>query len=569
MNSLTGLSVATFAKLTTQKNLKIIGISSSCRFWQQKRRFSSSNARLNRQSKPLVVSAVVGVGSFALWKLFTKSSVLAEVPNESQASEEDLSSYGNLREGLAFYTEEEVSKHKNKTDRIWVTYKSGVYDITDFVEVHPGGELILMAAGGSVEPFWDVYQLHNTANILEMLEEFRIGNFKSDGKSKRAKSTGDPWANEPFRSPQLTVRSVKPFNAESPLDALVDSFTTPNELFFVRNHLPVPTVDESTYRLEIKGLGVAKPISLTLNELKTRFPKTSVTMTIQCAGNRRSEMDKVKPVKGLFWGKGAISTATWTGVRLTDLLDFYGVKRSEESIKHVHFIGLDQDPLQGNRYGASVPAFRVLDPKSDVLIAYEMNGRTIPRDHGYPVRAIIPGVVGARQVKWLGEIVLSDKENDSHWQHSDYKGFHPSIDASNADYSKSVAIQEYPIQSAICTPQDGSVVQVEADGAILVKGYAWSGGGRGIIRVDVSPDDGASWLEAELLTQNDRSLYRNWAWTQWQVRLPVPKGQSGLKIVCKATDSSYCGQPESFEGIWNFRGVLGNAWNRIQVKCST
>lgn len=552
--------------LCRSKQLNSNIFASSYKFYHQN--INDKSDKFN--SRPLVIATTIGfISSLTAYKLLTKSDVLADTSKDQPESDEnDISSFGNEITGLTVYTKEDVSKHKSKENRIWVTYKSGVYDITDFVEVHPGGEVILLAAGDSIDPYWDVYQMHKCKNVLEMLEEYRIGNFKNDTQTDSGKEkTSDPWSNEPVRSPKLIVRSVKPFNAESPLDTLVESHTTPNDLFFVRNHLPVPIVDPVTYRLEIKGIGVEKPISLTLNELKTRFPKTSVTMTIQCAGNRRSEMDKVKPVKGLYWSKGAISTATWTGVKLTDLLDYYKIKVSPESIKHVHFVGLDKDPLKGNQYGASVPSFRTLDEKSDVVIAYEMNGQPIPRDHGYPVRAIIPGVVGARQVKWLSEIILSNEESQSHWQHADYKGFHPSIDATNADYNKSVAIQDYPVQSAICVPEDESSVKVESDGTILVKGYAWSGGGRGIIRVDVSPDDGKTWFEAQLIGKNDRSLYRNWAWTQWQVKVPVGKKTDQLKLVCKATDSSYCTQPESFEGIWNFRGVLSNAWNRIKVKC--
>src|SRR6218665_3677323 len=87
------------------------------------------------------------------------------------------------------------------------------------------------------------------------------------------------------------------------------------------------------------------------------------------------------------------------------------------------------------------------------LIAYEMNDEPIPADHGFPVRLIAPGIVGARNVKWLGRIILSEEESDSHWQRRDYKSFPPNVDSATGDeFDKAYAIQELPIQSAICTP---------------------------------------------------------------------------------------------------------------------
>lgn len=79
----------------------------------------------------------------------------------------------------------------------------------------------------------------------------------------------------------------------------------------------------------------------------------------------------------------------------------------------------------GERYGASVPIQKALSDDGDCILAYEMNGQPIPRDHGFPVRAVIPGHVAARSVKWLDKVVVSDEESDSHWQQRDYKGFCP------------------------------------------------------------------------------------------------------------------------------------------------
>jgi sulfite oxidase len=127
----------------------------------------------------------------------------------------------------------------------------------------------------------------------------------------------------------------------------------------------------------------------------------------------------------------------------------------------------------GNFYGASIPASRAFDPNSDVILAYEMNGEPLSRDHGFPVRVLVPGVVAARSVKWVQRIVFADEESQSFWQQKDYKGFGPSQEADGADFSKAVSIQEMPVTSAFTLPTSGSVVKAK-DGKINVKGSSWT-----------------------------------------------------------------------------------------------
>jgi sulfite oxidase len=131
------------------------------------------------------------------------------------------------------------------------------------------------------------------------------------------------------------------------------------------------------------------------------------------------------------------------------------------------------------RYGSSIPISKALDMYGDVLIAYKMNGVDIPRDHGYPLRVIVPGIVGARNVKWLSKIKASEFESPSFWQQNDYKGFSPSVDYSNVDYKNSHAIQELPVQSQsknstltpqVCLPKKNQTFNT-SDETILVKGF--------------------------------------------------------------------------------------------------
>lgn len=473
-------------------------------------------------------------------------------PAECHAADDES---GQLPE----YSKEEVASHRTKEDKIWVTYKDGVYDVTEWVDIHPGGTArIMLAAGGPIDPFWAMYQQHNTAQVHEILKGYRIGRLKGGAPPP----TGDPYAKEPTdRSPALIVRSTKPMNSETPKELLAASLITPTELFYVRNHLPVPEVDEETYRLQVEGQGL-RAVNLSLNELKTKFKKHEVTATVQCTGNRRVELQSVKPIKGLEWEGGSISTAVWGGVRLRDVLKYAGLDDDDQEVDHIQFEGLDTD-LERKPYGASIPVSKAMDPHGDVLLAYEMNGATLPRDHGYPIRVLVPGTAGCRSVKWLARIIASHEESHSFWQRSDYKSFSPSVDWDNVDWDSAPSIQAMPITSLICEPSTGDKVD---DEEFTVKGYAWSGGGQGIIRVDVSADGGKTWHTAEL-KKVPQKPGRGWAWALWTATVPVPEGHNGtLELVCKATDESYNTQPEQPGPIWNLRGVNCNSWHRVTVE---
>jgi len=492
------------------------------------------------------------------------------------ADDEPKITPGLFRPDLPTYSMDEVKKHKTPESRIWVVYEHGVYDITEFVEIHPGGsKRIMLAAGGSIAPFWKLYAQHKEQFVYQLLEQHRIGNLsEKDASQEKAKSANisDPYANEPERHPSLIVRSKQPFTAEPPLELLAESMITPTDLFYKRHHLPVPRIDLDTYKVEVNTSlhQDKKPkheLSLSLDDIKHKYPKHTVMAAIQCAGNRRDEMTAIKPVKGGKWDAGAISNATWSGALLSDVLaalpDIEILKKNMHNL-HIEFVGLDQDPASATKYGASIPLEMALDPKNQVMLAYEMNGEQITLDHGFPIRAVVPGVVGARNVKWLCQINITGKESDSHWQQNDYKGFNPNVDWDTVDFSKSPAIQELPVNSVICVPPPGTKITTD-DKEVEVKGYAWSGGGRGIVRVDVSGDGGKTWSEAELQTP-DQPRNHVYGWTLWKAKVKVDASSGdAVELVCKAVDSSYNCQPESVSPIWNLRGVLNNAWHRVHI----
>jgi sulfite oxidase len=356
---------------------------------------------------------------------------------------------------------EEVAKHTSKEHGgIWVTYGDSVYDITRFIANHPGGkEKILLAAGKDIEPYWNVYRQHfNSPLAKEMLQTLKIGVLhpediakkekerEKEKKSSQGQGEKDPYASDPSLSPVMRYYQRQPINAEAPGFLLTDSWITPIDLWFVRNHHPVPHSrshsptqtekerEDNENMLKTQSLSVSfasdllpqssssKPLlSISLHDLTTQFPKHSIVSTVQCGGNRRQEMTNLERTNGSNWQISAISTAKWTGVRVRDLLASLGITEESvfpesecegengKSIQHLQFIS--NDGLE-----ASIPIRKALSRFGDVLLAFEMNDSPLPPQHGAPIRVIVPGHVGVRNVKWVKEIRLSSEEAHGTWQ---------------------------------------------------------------------------------------------------------------------------------------------------------
>eukprot|EP00096_Caligus_rogercresseyi_P011107 TRINITY_DN4281_c0_g1_i1.p1 TRINITY_DN4281_c0_g1~~TRINITY_DN4281_c0_g1_i1.p1 ORF type:complete len:575 (-),score=90.43 TRINITY_DN4281_c0_g1_i1:175-1899(-) len=511
--------------------------------------------------------------SYALWHEKTKNNLLAKSESLVESRQIDvITSAGTRNDMLPTYDSATVSQHADPSQgRIWVTFKEGVYDITDFIAQHPGGEQLLLAGGSSIEPFWHLYAIHkNNREVYTLLEKYRIGNLDpSDVDTDEGGE--DPFSTDPKRHPVLKPLSSKPFNAEPPLQILADSYITPNDIFYVRNHLPVPVIEEGSYELDIEGIGEGD-ITLNLKDLKTKYPKHTIRAAIQCGGNRRTEMNERKPLRGLPWKGAAIGNAEWSGVRLSDVLASYGFLNDDKTLDkyrdyHVQFEGYDVG-ADGNAFGASIPLSRALDPNRDVLLAYEMNGEELPRDHGYPLRVVAPGTVGVRNVKWLARIIISPTESDSHFQKKDYKSFNPSVNWDNVNWEKSSAIMDMPVTSAICRPSKGEKISLnKGQSSFKARGYAWSGGGSEVIRMDMSVDGGASWFQGRIVAKDEKAREnRHYSWVIWEADIPVAKGQREVEIIGKAVDSNLNVQPEGFENIWNLRGMASSAYPRVKVQ---
>lgn len=348
------------------------------------------------------------------------------------------------------------------------------------------------------------------------------------------------------------VWQTEPYNGEPPAALLRQSLVTPLDLFYTRNHGPVPEVDAATYRLSIDGL-VRASRSLSLTDLREGFPRVTQTTTLQCAGNRRTDLLAIAPIPGeVPWQDGAISTATWGGTLLRDVLAEVGV---DPAARHVAFMGLDHVERHGHDvgFGGSIPLAAALH--LDALLAFEMNGAPLTPLHGFPLRLVVPGYIGARSVKWLASLSLQLEPSTQYFQSHAYKVFPPHIGPQTVDWEQGLMLGELSVTAAITTPRDGATVPV---GPLRVEGYAMAGGSRTVERVDVSSDGGATWQVARLTTPRQPGV-----WVFWEADVDVPPG--GGEIVARAWDSAANTQPEDIRAIWNFKGYMNNAWARVNV----
>ncbi|KAL0004563.1 hypothetical protein SO802_012124 [Lithocarpus litseifolius] len=386
------------------------------------------------------------------------------------------------------------------------------------------------------------------------------------------------YSQEPPRHPSLIINSQEPFNAEPSRSALISSsYVTPVDLFYKRNHGPVPIVDD----IERFNISTFKPSKCQISnniysakkKISNKISLTSTTYLLhiyQCAGNRRTAMSKVKTVKGVGWDVCAIGNAIWGGAKLADVLELVGIPNLASITplggKHVEFISVDKCKEEnGGPYKASIPLIQATTSDSEVILAYEMNGEPLNRDHGYPLRVIVPGVIGARSVKWLDSINIIAEECQGFFMQKDYKMFPPKISWENIDWSTRRPQMDFPVQSVICSLED--VTQVKP-GKITAHGYAVSGGGRGIERVDVSFDGGKTWVEASRYQKTgipyvaDDKSNDKWAWVLFEAEAEISEN---TEIVAKAVDIAANVQPENVEYIWNLRGILNTSWHRIHI----
>ncbi|WP_212910251.1 sulfite oxidase [Streptomyces sp. TS71-3] len=350
----------------------------------------------------------------------------------------------------------------------------------------------------------------------------------------------------------MVVHEREPFNAEPPRTALAEMPLTPVESFYSRNHGPIPETDPVAWRLRVDGL-VERPMELSLQELRSRFDEAELDATLQCAGNRRAGLAEVRDIPGEDpWRSGAVSTARWSGARLGDVLAAAG-PRPEAA--HVAFAAPDVSPVADppQSFGASIPVAKALGP--EVLLAWAMDGRPLPRVHGALLRVVVPGWIGARSVKWLTRVTVQAEPSVNYFQATAYRLLPPGADPVQAGPGDGISLGPLALNCDILSPDDGARVP---PGPTEVVGYALAGDGRSVARVDVSVDGGHSWAQAELEADADP-----WVWRRWRIVVDLPAGAA--EITARAWDSSGSAMPESPAHLWNPKGYVNNSWARIRL----
>ena len=322
--------------------------------------------------------------------------------------------------------------------------------------------------------------------------------------------------------------------------------------FFVRNHTRTPIIDARTWRLRVHGDGLrgrprpADPVTLSYAELKA-MPSRTVTRAVECTGNGRSFFDTQQgtPVSGTAWQLGAIGVAQWRGVPLRSVLERIGLRADAVDVMAT---GLDDPYVSGGRdYGRVRRPISVDKALDDTLLAYEMNGAPLLRDHGFPVRLLVPGWIGIASIKWLGSLRVSTVPLYSPWNTEFYR-------MTGGDYAPdSPPLTAQRVKSAFELARGAEIPLGERT---VLRGRSWSG--LGAVRgVEVSADAGVSWLPAHLTGPNLRS-----AWSRW--RLPwTPTVQGATELLARATDSVGRRQPDS--SPYNANGYLFDAVVRHPV----
>ncbi|KAF8470662.1 hypothetical protein BDZ91DRAFT_840974 [Kalaharituber pfeilii] len=400
------------------------------------------------------------------------------------------------------------------------------------------------------------------------------------------------------RDPRLIrLTGVHPFNVEAPLTDLFNAgFLTPPELHFVRNHGAVPEVhddDIPDWEVTIEGM-VENPITLTFAQISSweHFAQHTLPVTLVCAGNRRKEQNVVRKSQGFSWGPAGTSTSLWTGPMLADVLA--AARPDRRRARYVWFEGADQ--LPNGPYGTGVRLSWAMDRTRGMMLAYKMNGVSLPPDHGRPIRALIPGMIGGRSVKWLKKIIVSDRPSENYYHYYDNKVLPtyltPQVIGTEEGkkfwLEEKYCIYDLNVNSAIAAPAHDEVLKVtsqETQNAYTIKGYAYGGGGRRIQRVEISLDKGTTWRLASITYPEDAyraynisentmlfggKLDMTWrdtcfCWCFWSISVPYTDILSSevSDIVVRAMDESLNIQPRDM--YWNILGMMNNPWFRVAL----
>src|SRR4051812_47672875 len=322
------------------------------------------------------------------------------------------------------------------------------------------------------------------------------------------------------------VRSESPLNLETPF-SMVDSFITPTKSFYVRTHFPIPTINRDAWWLYVEG-EVEKPFAINYEQLIT-LQSLTAPVTLECAGNNRNFLEP--KVKGVQWHLGAVGNAEWTGVPLSALLDRATLKpNASEVVLEGADSGVLEDPKSPPgelKFARSIPLEKA---RRDVLLAYKMNGEDLPAEHGFPLRAIVPGWYAMASVKWLQRIIVTDRPFNGYYQTFDYAYW-----KRGEDGAELTPRSEMQIKAEIAQPAEGETMP--ANTSARVSGAAWTCDAE-ITKVELSTDGGVTWKHAKLLGTSNSNAWRLWE-SNWQ----TPSESGKQTLIARASDSLGRTQP--------------------------
>ncbi|MDT7546747.1 MAG: hypothetical protein QOE99_2857 [Actinomycetota bacterium] len=320
---------------------------------------------------------------------------------------------------------------------------------------------------------------------------------------------------------------------------------TPAGMHYVLVHYDVPHIVPETWSLVVDG-EVETPLLLGLDQLRD-YPAVSLPVTMECAGNGRALLQP-RPVSQP-WLEGAVGTAVWTGARLADVLaDARPTGAAVDVVLTGADHGVERGVEQDYARGMSVADAQ----RPEVMLAYEMNGQPLPPQHGFPLRAVVPGWYGMASVKWLTSIAVIDRAFEGFQNATAYR-YKEHLDDAVGEPVTTIAPRALMVPPGF--PDFGSRRRILDAGRVELQGRAWSGRGR-VVRVEVSTDGGDGWQDAELTP-----ALGEYAWARWTTVWDAPVGQHELCV--RATDDSGARQP--LGGTWNAQGMANNAVQRVPV----
>ncbi|RAR64668.1 sulfite dehydrogenase (cytochrome) subunit SorA apoprotein [Onishia taeanensis] len=354
----------------------------------------------------------------------------------------------------------------------------------------------------------------------------------------------------------LTVLNDRPINAETPPHLLDDDITPAQHMFVRNNGIPpeAQAIDVANWTLSIEGESCLTPTVFTLAELKERFTQHTYQLQVECGGNGRSEF--VPSASGNQWTTGAVACPSFSGARLSDVLEACGI--ADDAV-YIGYYGADTHPSgdpSKEPISRGVPIDKAMEEES--LIAWAMNGEDIPYLNGHPLRLVCGGWPGSVSGKWLTRIVIRNQKHDGAKMAAPSYSVPrypvaPGTDVPLADFE---TIQSMPVKSLITFPRSG--ITHPLGESLEVRGHAWAGD-LAVREVHVSHDFGATWQPAEL-----REAPNRLAWQRFTTRLTFPE-PGYYEVWAMAVDSEGLAQPMVVPG-WNPKGYLNNACHRIAVQ---